>query len=100
MHSSLEVDRLNTSTLPTSAESSSETSTRSFCTEADIEHRLAIVERAIRLQMALGATHLQQVEMHPAAYGVPLAARSAVRQLRRDRNKALHGVEPAPSIPH
>ena len=38
--------------------------------------------------------------MHPAAYGVPLAARSAVHQLRRDRNKALHGVEPAPSTPH
>ena len=29
--------------------------------ESDIEHRLSIVERALRVQMALGATHLQQV---------------------------------------
>ena len=65
--------------------------------ESDIEHRLSIVERAIRLQMALGATHLQQIEMDPAAFGVPSAARSSVRQLRRERNRALHGVDPIAS---
>ena len=64
--------------------------------ETDIEKRLSIVERAIRLQMALGASHLQQIEMDPAAFGVPSSARSSVRQLRRDRNKALHGVGEQP----
>ena len=62
--------------------------------EPDIENRLSIVERAIRLQMALGATHLQQIEKDPAAFGVPTNARSSVRQLRRERNRALHCVEP------
>ena len=65
--------------------------------ELDIEKRLSIVERAIRLQMALGATHLQQIEKGPAAFGVPTNARSSVRQLRRERNRALHGVEPRSS---
>ena len=64
--------------------------------ETDIEKRLSIVERAIRLQMALGASHLLQIEMGPAAFGVPSSARSSVRQLRRDRNKALHGVGEQP----
>ena len=67
--------------------------------EADIERRLSIVERAIRLQTALGASHLQQVELDPAAFGVPPAARTAVRKLRRERNKALHGVVKQPGGP-
>ena len=62
--------------------------------QADIENRLAIVERAIRVQMALGASHLQQVEMDPAAFGVPSDARTSVRRLRRERNRALHGLGP------
>ena len=67
--------------------------------EADIERRLSIVERAIRLQTALGASHLQQVELDPAAFGVPPEARTAVRKLRRERNKALHGVVKQPGGP-
>ena len=58
--------------------------------ETDVKNRLATVERAIRFQKATGATHLQQVEMDPAAFGVPPAARADVRKLRRERNMALH----------
>jgi len=58
--------------------------------ESDIEHRLQIVEKAIRLQMTLGATHLQQVEMAPESFGLSAAARGPLRRLRRSRNRALH----------
>ena len=58
--------------------------------ESDIEHRLEIVEKAIRLQLTLGATHLQQVEMAPESFGLSAAARGPVRRLRRGRNRALH----------
>ena len=58
--------------------------------ESDIEHRLEIVEKAIRLQLTLGATHLQQVEMAPESFGLSAAARGPVRTLRRGRNRALH----------
>ena len=84
-------------TSSTTAGSSSGTSSHSSGLESDIEHRLSIVERAIRLQMAVGASHLQQIEMDPAAFGVPSAARSSVQQLRRERNRALHGVDPIAS---
>ena len=54
--------------------------------------RVAIVEEAIRLQVATGATHLQQLEMASEAYGLIAAVREPVRRLRRRRNGALHGA--------
>ena len=65
--------------------------------------RLAIVEEAIRLQVATGATHLQQLEMTPEAFGLTAAVREPVRRLRRRRNGALHGAvsirSPPPEAP-
>ena len=58
--------------------------------EASILERMAVVEKAIRLQMSLGASHLQQVEMAPETFGLPATARTHVRNLRRKRNDALH----------
>ena len=60
--------------------------------EASILERMAVVEKAIRLQMSLGASHLQQVEMAPETFGLPGTARTHVRSLRRRRNDALHCV--------
>ena len=60
--------------------------------EAQVLKRLAVVEEAIRLQVATGATHLQQLEMTPEAYGLTAAVREPVRRLRRRRNGALHGA--------
>ena len=54
---------------------------------------MSVIEEAIRLQIRTGASHLQQIEMAPEAYGIPLSSRSTVRQLRVDRNKALHVVD-------
>ena len=45
-----------------------------------------------RLQDATGASHLQQLEVSPLAYGVASSARPAIRRLRRQRNHALHGT--------
>ena len=63
--------------------------------EAHVLQRLAVVEEAIRLQVVTGATHLQQLEMAPEAYGLTAAVREPVRRLRRRRNGALHGALPA-----
>ena len=60
--------------------------------ETDIQQRMEVIEKALRLQTAVGASHLQQVELDPAAFGLPVAARSPVRRLRRKRNRALHVV--------
>ena len=60
----------------------------------DIKQRLGVVGTALTLQKALGATHLQQVEQAPMAYGLPTAARTPVRRIRRLRNQALHQIEP------
>ena len=49
-----------------------------------------MVETALRLQDATGASHLQQLELNPLAYGVASSARPAIRRLRRQRNRALH----------
>ena len=59
--------------------------------------RVAVVEASIRLQASLGVTHLQQVEQAPAAFGLPDAARTPVRALRRRRNQALHNMADTPS---
>ena len=60
--------------------------------ETDIQQRMEVIEEALRLQTAVGASHLQQVELDPAAFGLPVAARTPVRRLRRKRNRALHVV--------
>ena len=44
------------------------------------------------MQHATGATHLQQLEMRPEAFGLNKSIRPHVKQLRHKRNKALHGV--------
>ena len=71
--------------------------------EAHVLKRLAVVEEAIRPQVVTGATHLQQLEMAPEAYGLTAAVREPVRRLRRRRNGALHGAlptwEPPPEAP-
>ena len=51
---------------------------------------MEIVREAIRLQMTLGVTHLQQVEMAPESFGLSAAARGPLRKLRIRRNRALH----------
>ena len=61
--------------------------------DSPIMQRLQVVEDSLRLQMSLGASHLQQVEKCPEAYGLPTSARAPVRALRRRRNKALHGID-------
>ena len=53
---------------------------------------MAIVEEAIRLQVPTGASHLQQLEMAPEAFGFTVAVREPVRRLRRWRSGALHGA--------
>ena len=53
---------------------------------------MAIVEEAIRLQIATGASQLQQPEMAPEAFGLSAFARAPVRRLRQGRNGALHSV--------
>ena len=60
---------------------------------------MAIVEEAIRLQVSTGATHLQQLEMAPEAFGLTAAVREPVRRLRRRRNGALHGALPSRGPP-
>ena len=55
---------------------------------------MKVVEESLRLQTALGVSHLQQAEKAPESYGLPSSARTPVRDLRRRRNKALHEVKP------
>ena len=62
--------------------------------EMDLSRRMKVVEESLRLQTALGVSHLQQAEKTPQTYGLPLSARTPVRDLRRRRNKALHEVKP------
>ena len=62
--------------------------------EMDLSRRMKVVEESLRLQIALGVSHLQQAEKTPQTYGLPLSARTPVRDLRRRRNKALHEVKP------
>ena len=65
--------------------------------DSDITERMAIIEKAVRLQMTLGASHLQQVEMAPEAFGLTAASRPGLRSLRKQRNHALHhGLDAEP----
>ena len=59
----------------------------------DVTQRLAVIEAALRVQVATGVSHLQQLETAPAAHGLPEEARPAVRRLRRQRNRALHHLD-------
>ena len=61
--------------------------------EMDLSRRMKVVEESLRLQTALGVSHLQQAEKAPESYGLPSSARTPVRDLRRRRNKALHEVK-------
>ena len=65
-----------TSTGSTSTTSSSPVSTRPGTdtpgptSPLDMHHRLATIATTLRIQDATGTSHLQQLEMHPEAYGV------------------------------
>ena len=94
------IEHISAATQPTSSVGSA--AQKSF--DADIMQRLTVVEASIRLQSALGASHLQQVEQAPASFGLPAAARTPVRALRKRRNQALHhmalsSASTAPSSP-
>ena len=52
---------------------------------------MATIENTLRIQDATGATHLQQLEKNPEAYGVSKECRPHVKSLRLRRNQALHG---------
>ena len=56
----------------------------------DLAQRLAVIETALRIQTATGASHLQQLENSPSTFGISADTRTAVKRLRRQRNKALH----------
>ena len=58
----------------------------------DLRERLAAVEAGPRLQVAVGTSHLQQLEMAPSAFGLIAAARPAIKAIRKRRNAALHVV--------
>ena len=60
--------------------------------EESLSQRLSVVEATLRVQDATGASHLQQLEQHPQAFGLASSARPAIRRLRRQRNRALHGT--------
>ena len=60
----------------------------------DICERLTAVEAALRLQLAAGTSHLQEIEMAPGAFGLSAAARPAIKAIRKRRNAALHVVGP------
>ena len=60
----------------------------------DICERLTAVEAALRLQLAAGTSHLQEIEMAPGAFGLSAGARPAIKAIRKRRNAALHVVGP------
>ena len=64
---------------------------RKICHTDTISQRLSVVEATLRVQDATGASHLQQLERRPKAFGLASSARPAIRRLRRQRNQALHG---------
>ena len=59
----------------------------------DICERLKAVEAALRLQLAAGTSHLQEIEMAPGAFGLSAAARPTIKAIRKRRNAALHVVD-------
>ena len=69
----------------------------SLRTAGSLHNRLATVEAALRLQDATGASHLQQIEINPEAYGVAKSSRPHIKRLRLQRNRALHGAKPGGS---
>ena len=51
----------------------------------DLQERFAAVEAALKLQLAVGTSHLQAVEMAPQHFGLTAAERPAVKWIRRRR---------------
>ena len=74
------------------AESAETLSTPPSEVHMDLQERLSAVEAALRLQLAVGTSHLQEIEMAPRAFGLTAAARPAIRAIRQRRNAALHVV--------
>ena len=69
------------------------TSTTSL-SPGSMHRRLATIATTLQIQDATGTSHLQQLEMHPEAHGVANTVRPQVKNLRRQRNRALHGTPP------
>ena len=59
-----------------------------------LAERLQAVEAALKLQLATGTSHLQEVEIAPQAFGLHADARTAVKKIRKRRNAALHSIVP------
>ena len=57
--------------------------------DGDIQARLDIIERTLKVQKRAGASHLQQIEMSPLAYGHTSADRKDIKKLRKQRNLVL-----------
>ena len=64
-----------------------------------IDDRLATIETTLRIQDATGTSHLQQLEMDPEAHGVAKSSRPLIKNLRLQRNRALHGAKPVGEPP-
>ena len=58
----------------------------------DLTERLAAVDAALKLQLAVGTSHLQAVEMAPQAFGLTTAARPAIKTIRKRHDADLHAV--------
>ena len=58
--------------------------------DLELDERLQAIEAALKLQMELGTSHLQAVEIAPRSFGLDAALRPAVKSIRMRRNAALH----------
>ena len=58
----------------------------------DMAQRMSAVEEALTLQLMVGTSHLQAIEMAPERYGLTNRARPEIKQIRQRRNWALHSV--------
>ena len=58
----------------------------------DLAQRMAAVEEALTLQLKVGTSHLQAIEMAPEKFGITNQARPGIKQIRKRRNWALHSV--------
>ena len=54
----------------------------------DLAERLEAVEAALKLQLEVGTSHLQAVEMTPHAFGLASSSRPAIKAIRKRRNAA------------
>ena len=63
-----------------------------------LAERLLVVEAALKLQLATGTSHLQAVEISPQSFGLNADSRTAVKQIRRRRNAALHSMGSTPAM--